>query len=262
MNTKVRLQKHIADIGICSRRKAEKLIKAGLVKVNGEIIREMGVKIEPEKDKVEVAEKRNTDFGLQTSDKNIRTVDRSPKTVVYIALNKPIDYITSSSSEQGASVLELITQQHNNTTIQQHIDLSNLRLYPVGRLDKDSEGLVLLTNDGEFTNQITHPKYEHEKEYEVTISEKLNKDAKKVLESGMVIDGKETQGIKIIKEWNKGKRIIVTVVLKEGKNRQIRKMFGRLGYRVQSLKRTRVGNLKLGILPVGKWKFVKKSDIV
>jgi len=135
-------------------------------------------------------------------------------------------------------------------------------VYPVGRLDKDSEGLLLLTNDGDLTNKLTHPKYEHEKEYDVTIDSPLTKDARKVLEHGMNLgeDG-FVQGIKIIDETSKGRRHTIRVILKEGKNRQIKKMFGRLGYHVQSLRRVRMGNLKLGTLPVGRWKFVKKSNI-
>ncbi|MCB9798834.1 rRNA pseudouridine synthase, partial [Candidatus Nomurabacteria bacterium] len=136
------------------------------------------------------------------------------------------------------------------------------RLYPVGRLDKDSEGLVLLTNDGELTNVLTHPRFEHEKEYEIQIDDHLSRDAKKVLEKGMKLDDEFVQGITIVNEKRIGRRHLVRVILAEGKNRQIRRMFGRLGYHVVMLRRVRMGKLSLGSIPQGKWKFVKKSQIV
>ncbi len=241
----VRLQKHIADLGICSRRKAEVLIVEGKVKVNGKLIKELGTKVDPEKDKVEV--------------ENVETKTEKPERKIYIALNKPVDYISSASSEQGQSVLDLLTKENNIKKIKEEL---KTRVYPVGRLDKDSEGLMLLTNDGELTNLLTHPRFEHEKEYEVVIHHPLTRDSKKVLETGMNIDGEHYQGMKIKREFNKGRQTIVTVVLKEGKNREIRKMFGRLGYNISTLRRIRIGKLKLGVLPVGKWKLVKKEDIV
>ncbi len=249
----VRLQKYIADQGICSRRKAEVLIGDGKVEVNGEIVREMGVKIDPDNDKVVV---------LGSESRPCLPVGRKPKAErrIYIALNKPVDYITSASNEQGRSVLDLIAPQYY-WKLQEKKQIKT-RVYPVGRLDKDSEGLVLLTNDGELTNLLTHPKYEHEKEYEVTIDKMLSRDARKVLTSGMQIEDDYVQGIKILKEFNKGRRVIITLILKEGKNRQIRRMFGLLGYHVISLRRTRIGKLKLGTLPIGRWRLVDKEKIV
>ena len=234
----IRLQKHIADLGICSRRKAEELIGLGKVKVNGEVVREMGVKVDSTKDKVEVDSPK---LGALNQEESL----------IYIALNKPIDYITSTSDKQGRTILSLLDRKKISA-----------RVYPVGRLDKDSEGLVLLTNDGNLTNVLTHPRYEHEKEYEITIDKPLTRDVKKVLSRGMKIDDEMMQGIEVKKEFNKGKRVIVTVILKEGKNRQIRKMFGRLGYNLISLKRVRIGKLKLGTLPVGKWRSVGKDKII
>jgi len=243
----VRLQKYMADRGYCSRRKVEELILAGKVKVNGQVAK-LGMKVDIEKDNVEVLS-----MGLLR-----RSTSRNDK--IYIILNKPIDYICSNSDEQGASVLELLKK--NSYWKPNGRDITE-RVYSVGRLDKDSEGLVLLTNDGELTNKLTHPSFEHEKEYEVMIDKQMEKPAIKVLEYGMDIgEGEYVQGIKVKKVFNKGRRTIVTVVLKEGKNRQIKKMFGRLGYHVISLKRVRLGKIKLGVLPVGRWKFVKKEDIV
>lgn len=244
----IRLQKHIANQGICSRRKAEELIKLGKVKVNEKTITEMGIKIDPEKDKVEVNQKTATPHSS-----NIMPY-------IYIALNKPIDYITSATSNQGKSVIDLLAKT-NNVTPKKARDITE-RVYPAGRLDKDSEGLLIITNDGNLTNQLTHPRFEHSKLYEITINMPLSKDAKKVLEAGMLIGDEKFQGIKIKKEFNKAKQTIVTIELKEGKNRQIRKMFGRLGYHVASLKRIQIGKLKLGVLPIGRWKFINKDQII
>jgi len=241
----VRLQKHIADLGITSRRKAEVLIADGKVTVNGKIVNVLGTKIDPALDTVavtehELAQPKNND-------------------PVYIALHKPPGYITSTTSEQGQSVMDLLTPENNIKSGKRA--LGSARVYPVGRLDKESEGLVLMTNDGELTNLLTHPKHEHEKEYEVTITQALSRDAEKVLKKGMVLGEERVGGIKLRDSFRKGKQHVVTVVLKEGKNRQIRRMFGRLGYEIISLKRTRIGRLGLGVLPVGRWKFVKKDNI-
>jgi len=246
----------MADIGICSRRKAEELILARKVKVNGELVTEMGVKVEAGKDIVEVLLNKITGKPYKEKDKNIQNFSNNSK--IYIALNKPVGYISSASSEQGSSVLDLITSQN---CVQKGQKL-NTRVYPVGRLDKDSEGLILLTDDGELTNELTHPKYEHEKEYEVTIDGFLNKDAVNILTKGMKIDSGYVQGIQILKEFKKGRKSIITAILTEGKNRQIRKMFGNIGYNVLSLRRTRINKLKLGVLPIGKWKYITKDKIV
>mgnify|MGYP001472428984 CR=1 FL=1 len=248
----IRLQKHMAQLGYCSRRKAEEYIAAGKVRVNGKKITAAGTKVDPKKDQVTIVgqEKRSH----QKND-----------ACIYVALNKPIDYICSAVETQGASVLTLITPNHY--LYQKEKDtaktiLESKRIYPVGRLDKDSEGLVLLTNDGAITQTLTHPSHEHEKEYEITINQPLTKDAIRVLERGMMIDTGFVQGIVVKKTFNKGRKTIVTVILKEGKNRQIRKMFGRLGYNLHQLKRIRIGKLKLNTLPTGSWKFVEKKDII
>ncbi|NCO04754.1 MAG: rRNA pseudouridine synthase [Candidatus Magasanikbacteria bacterium] len=242
---KIRLQKHIAELGICSRRKAEDLIRLGQVTLNGVVVTEMGVQVDPETDAVEVVG---------------AVPKRAGEKLIYIALNKPIDYISSTSNEQGASVLSLLTKE-NNIKPKLGRDVTE-RVYPVGRLDKDSEGLVLLTNDGTLTNTLTHPRYAHEKEYEVMIHEPLSKDAKKILSTGMLVNDEHVNGIRIVNESILGKRVFVTVILTEGKNRQIRKMFGKLGYRIFALKRTRINKLKLLSLPPGRWRFIRKSDIV
>lgn len=241
----IRLQKHIADLGITSRRKAEQLILDGKVLINGKTVTLLGTKVDPSKDTVKIS-------GQQS-----RREDSNKK--IYIALHKPVGYITSASSGQGKSVVDLLLRENGTQQTKRNI---TERVYPVGRLDKDSEGLVLLTNDGELTNKLTHPRFEHEKEYEVTLNEPLSKDAIKILEKGMSIGEEFVRGIRIVRQIKKGRQTIVAAVLREGKNRQIRKMFGRLGYDIQSLKRTRMGKLKLGVLPVGRWRFVRKKQIV
>ncbi len=240
----IRLQKYIADKGICSRRQAEKLISDGKVKVNGRVVTKLGTKVSDGRDKVEVLGKGNIQQELGK---------------VYIAINKPIDCITSTTSSQGKSVMELLVPGNYWKTGRPEI---KYRVYPVGRLDKDSEGLLLLTNDGELANRLTHPRFEHQKEYEVMIDKALSRDARKVLSQGMVIDGQEVRGVVIKKEFKTGRRVIITAILQEGKNRQVRKMFGNLGYRVLSLRRVRMGKFKLGTLPIGKWRWVKKEQIV
>ena len=245
----IRLQKHIADMGITSRRKAEDLIRAGKILVNGKIVTELGTKINPDIDNVSLKNKK----------KEINKNPIEQHGFIYIALNKPVGYICSNTSSQGASILELIIKENN---IGRNKQANTIRVYPVGRLDKDSEGLVLLTNDGELTNILTHPRYEHTKEYDVTVDKPLTKDARHILESGMILNDKKLKGITIKKEFNKGKRTIITLILEEGKNRQLRKMFGRIGYTITTLRRTRIGRLRLSTLPVGTWKYVKKEHIV
>ena len=242
----LRLQKYIADQGLASRRRAERLIGEGKVKVNDKIITKLGTKVDPTKDKIEVLNEKETKSKTQG-------------TKLYIVLNKPVDYISSASHAQGKSVLDLI---NNHNYLGRPKKSVNARLYPVGRLDKDSEGLILLTNDGALANRLTHPRYEHEKEYEVVIDRPLTRDAKFILTKGMSVADENYQGIKINREFNKGRKTIVTIILKEGKNRQIRKMFGALGYNIITLRRTRLGKLKLGVLPVGKWRLAKLSDII
>lgn len=244
MNEKIRLQKYIASLGVCSRRKAEDLINSNLVLINGRIAK-IGESIDPEKDKVEIK-----------GQSNIK--QQEPKKI-YIALNKPVDYICSSNKEQGSSMLELLTIKNCIDEIPKKLDT---RVFSVGRLDKDSEGLVILTNDGDLTNLLTHPSFEHEKEYEVVTAEIVTNEDKDTLEKTMNIDGQKYGGMKILKRKKIGKFCLTKIILKEGKNRHIRKMFGRLNYHVLTLIRCRVGKYQLNNLPVGKWKTINKSEII
>jgi len=223
----IRLQKFLAQAGIASRRKAEELIEAGKVKVNGKIVKKLGFKVDEIKDEI------------QYQGKTIRPAEEK----IYIALNKPTGYICSASSEQGKSILNLVKTKE--------------RIFPVGRLDKDSSGLIILTNDGELANLITHPRHESEKEYFIVLDQDLRPEDIKKLEKGMTIAGKKLQPTKVVMSKNKSARL----VLKEGINRQIRRTLGRLGYTVVKLKRIRIGKLELGDLKEGQWRKITKKDI-
>ncbi|MDO8669579.1 MAG: pseudouridine synthase [Candidatus Buchananbacteria bacterium] len=223
----IRLQKFLAEAGIASRRKAEELIVAGKVKVNGRVADKLGTKVD-ENDQVEY-------------DGRLLKIK---STKIYIALNKPIGYIASASSRQGPSVLDLVKIKD--------------RIYPVGRLDKDSHGLIFLTNDGDFANRITHAKYGCEKEYEVTIDKPFLPIDKKAFESGLKLAGYKLQPVRVTLV----KDNIVRLVLKEGINRQIRKMMGKCGYDVLDLKRIRIGKFKLPNIKIGEWQNINNNDVI
>jgi len=224
----MRINKFLAHSGIASRRAAEELIKQGKIKINGEIVEEVGKVIDENNDRVEYKGK----------------AVKPQEILVYIALNKPIGYVASVSSSQGTSVLALINRSQ--------------RIYPVGRLDKDSRGLLILTNDGDLAYELTHARFGCEKEYLVEIDKRLSSADKKIMEQGMLIEGKKLQPVKV--QFVKGYQI--KMILKEGVNRQIRRMLGRLGYSVLDLRRIRVGKLALGNLKEGEWRKIKKEDII
>lgn len=205
----------------------------------------MGLKIDPDIDKIYV-------YGKE--------IIRQANNLVYIELNKPEGYITSVTDNQGKSVINLLNKTNYQGTTSSDWRLP--RVFPVGRLDKDSEGLVILTNDGELTNLITHPRYEHEKEYIATIHPLFNLKDKTKLESTMFVDNEKMSGLKIKNVVNDKTQSIVTITLTEGKNRQIRRMFGVLNYKIDRLVRVRINKLKLKNLPLGKWKLIKREDII
>ena len=226
-----RLQKFIAECGVASRRKAEELIKAGRVEVNGAVVRssELGVKIDPATDKVTVDGK----------------LLKQKEAKVYIKLNKPRGYVSSCVSQKGErTILDLVK------------DIP-YRLYPVGRLDQDSEGLILLTNDGELANKLMHPRYEHEKEYLVNVASPVTSYALREMGDGMEIEGEMTKPAQVKQISEKS----FSIILKEGKKRQIRRMVETVGNKVLGLKRVRIGNIKLGDLPVGKHGQLNPAEI-
>ncbi|MBN3032819.1 MAG: rRNA pseudouridine synthase [Candidatus Saganbacteria bacterium] len=225
----VRLQKFLADCGITSRRKAEELIAAGKVSVNGKIVDRLGTKIDPAEDKVEAEGK---------------PVRPGPKKI-YLKLNKPRGVVSSCVSQRG------------EPTICDLIKGGDERLYPVGRLDQASEGLMLLTNDGELANRLMHPRYEHEKEYIVNVECRMPNDALRSLSSGIVIDGKKTLPAKVKRLGEKS----FSIVLQEGRKRQIRLMVEAVGNKVVALKRVRIKNLRLGDLKPGQHRPLTAEEI-
>lgn len=223
----VRLQKYLADRGVGSRRKCEEYIADGLIRINGKVVTEMGVKVDPEKDAIEVSPE-------------IRMIKQK---LVYIMLNKPAGYVTTRCQSEGKTVYDLVGVPE--------------RIFSVGRLDKDSSGLLLLTNDGEFAYQLAHPSFEHEKEYEVTVEGNITAGALDKLRAGVKLWGSKTLPTLITKTGKNSFRI----VLREGKNRQIRRICRKVGYPVKTLKRVRIGSLTLGSLPEGQWKYLQKTEI-
>lgn len=224
-----RLQKYLSQAGVASRRHAEDLITSGKVKVNGQVVKVLGTKVDPEKDQVLVSGKK---VGLQK--------------LVYLVLNKPKRYLTTRNDPaRRKTVFELLPPHLKNV------------VWPVGRLDFHTEGLLLFTNDGELTQTLTHPSKEHEKEYEVMIDKELSAGRIEKMENGMMIDGKKTAPAKI---RTNGTTVYITI--HEGINRQIRKMFGELRYSVRNLKRIRIGKLTLGDLELGQHRMIDKKEII
>ena len=224
-----RLQKYISQAGIASRRHAEELIVAGKVKVNGKIIRELGTKVDPSRDRVEVNGKKILQQKL-----------------IYLILNKPKRYVTTRHDPRARrTVFDLLP-----------LELRNV-VWPVGRLDFNTEGLLIFTNDGELTQQLTHPSREHEREYEAVLDHELSSGRIEKLETGMMIDGKKTAPAKV---RTQGTTVYITI--HEGWNRQVRKMFSAFGYTVRSLKRIRIGKLKLNDLQLGQYKLIDKKELV
>ncbi len=230
-NQKVRLNKYIASTGFCSRRKADEYIEAGKVTVNGEIITELGY-IVSVKDRVMI-------------DKKII----KPEPFVYIRYYKPAGYITTMDDEKGRkTIYDLLPEEVQN-------------LKPVGRLDKDSTGLLILTNDGDFINDLTHPSVKVPKVYRVTAQGKLNLNDLEVMEKGIEIEkGQIAYALARIIEFE-GKNTVLEMVLHQGLNRQIRKMLDCLGHPVISLKRLSMGPVDLQGLKRGQFKYIKPKQV-
>lgn len=225
--TMMRLQKFLSAAGVCSRRKGEELIARGDIRVNGNVVTVPGTQVDTQTDTVSV---------------NGRTV-RIQEENLYIALYKPVDYESTCRKKQDPIVLDLV-------------DIPQ-RVYPVGRLDKDSEGLILLTNDGKIHHRLSHPSFEHEKEYKVGVKKNLSDEDLRIMAGGMTLDEFKTQPCRIKRLDSKG----FMIVLKEGKNRQIRKMVEQRNNEVQFLKRTRIAHIRLGNLTPGQWRFLSVKEV-
>lgn len=230
----IRIQKVLSDNGVLSRRKAEEAIEKGIVTVNGRkaII---GQKIDPIKDLVAI-----DGVNLELRKK----IDK-----VYVMLNKPRGYVTTMSDELGRRcVADLVKDTPQ-------------KVYPIGRLDKNSEGLLLLTNDGDFANFVMHPSHHIAKTYRVTVRPDVNEEKIVTLSSGVIVDGVKTAPA-IVKVLDKeSNRVVLLITIYEGKNRQIRKMCEAVGLEVARLKRMSIGPVKLGMLQPGHWRELEPSEI-
>lgn len=224
----VRLQKYLADHGVASRRKCEEYIQQGLIKVNGKVVTEMGVKVDPEHDVIETAPE---------------LVVREQRFVYYM-LHKPVGYVCSVTGPEEPKITELLKAIPE-------------RVFPVGRLDKLSSGLLLITNDGRFAYEMTHPKFGQEKEYVVKVREKVTPFTVTEMEKPFYIQGKLTAPATIRLEGPH----MFHVLLTEGRNRQIRRMCEKAGLHIERLKRIRIKNLALGDLPSGEHRILKKNEV-
>ena len=228
----IRLQKFLANSGVCSRRKAEEHIVLGDVKVNGHIVTELGIKIEEGKDKVYFKNKL-----LKTEEKK-----------VYIMLNKPEGCVTTAK------------EQFDRKTVFDYIDIKE-RVVPVGRLDYDTSGLLILTNDGDLTYKLTHPKHNIKKVYIAKVFGEPSKEKIEKLKKGVIIDGYKTAPASVYILQKDAKYTVLKIIITEGKNRQVRKMCEAIGYRVVSLKRIAIENITIGNLKIGQYRYLTTDEI-
>lgn len=227
----MRLQKFLAHCGVASRRQAEVIISQSRVSVNGKIV---------------------TNPATDVSDQDLVKVDGKPvkinKTYKYYLLNKPLGVVSTASDEKGrVNVIDLIE--------------SDKRLYPIGRLDMDTTGIILITNDGKLTQILTHPKYELSKTYIAKVKQRPNKDSLNKLRRGIYIDGRKTKEaqVKILNSYEN--ETLIEISIEEGRNRQIRKMFDAIGHPIISLKRIKIGEIEIGGLMVGDYRELNKEEL-
>lgn len=231
----VRLQKFLASCGIASRRKCEELILAGKVEVNGKVVNELGTKVNIQKDEVKYNGK----------------IIKPEEEKIYILLNKPIGYVTTVKEQFGRDkVTDLVKQ--------------NKRIVPVGRLDMYTSGALILTNDGELVNKLTHPKNEINKTYNVTVAGIVTEQDIEKLKSGVEIDNSyitKPAKVKILRIDNEKNISRVQITIHEGKNRQIRKMCQAINKRVLALHRSKIGNIEVRDLKLGTWRYLTKKEV-
>lgn len=234
-----RLQKVLANAGVASRRKCEEIILSGKIKVNGKIVTELGIKVNPEKDKIEVDNK---------------VVNLNNKKV-YILLNKPIGYVTT------------VKDQFHRDTVMDLVKDVKERVVPVGRLDMYTSGALILTNDGDFVNKITHPKNEIEKTYNVTVTGIVSKeDVDKLTKGVEIVDNDEKYitkpaKVKILKIDDEKKISRLQITIHEGKNREVRKMCGAIEKKVLALHRARIENIDVKDIALGKYRYLKDWEV-
>lgn len=229
----MRLQKYMAKCGVASRRKSEEIISKGLVKVNGKIVDELGVQIDPTKDVVEVDGKT---IKLETNK-------------IYIMVNKPVGYVTTLKDEKDRKVVTDL------------IEGVRERIYPVGRLDIDTTGLLILTNDGDLTFKLTHPSNKVSKRYIAIVEGVPTKYELDRFRNGLVIDGRKTSkaNIKVAKRYDD--ESILDISIYEGRNRQVKKMCEKINHPVKKLKRISIGEIELGGLDIGNWRYLNQEEI-
>ena len=234
MEEKIRLQKYLANNGVASRRKAEEMILAGKVSVNGKVVTELGTKINPSLDKIEVN-------GQEIKEENEH---------IYILLNKPIGYVTTVKDQFNRdSVLDLVK--------------TNKRLVPVGRLDMYTSGALILTNDGDFVYKVTHPKHEIEKTYTVTIKGIVKQEEVEMLKQGVKIEDYITKParVKILKTDEEKNQSRLEITIHEGKNRQVRKMCEAINHKVLALHRSKIAGIGVKDIELGKWRYLKEQEV-
>ena len=230
---KIRLQKFIADAGIMSRRAAEEEIRLGKISVNGHPAT-IGMSVDPKADVVVYRGKR---------------VEFSRREHTYIVINKPRGYLSSTTDDRGRKcVTDLLVGV-------------NARVYPVGRLDLISEGILILTDDGELKNRLTHPKHNIPKVYRVKVAEEVTEEKHMILTSPLVIDGYKIRPVEVTLGEHDESGTVMRMTLYEGRNRQIRKMCEAAGLTVKRLSRLSIGNIKLDGLPVGKWRYLERHEV-
>jgi pseudouridine synthase len=230
---KIRLNKYLALAGIASRREADRMISEGRVSVNGKTVEMLGIQVDGEKDKVEV------------DGKSVKPM----KSGVYVMLNKPPGYlVTAKDPFQRPTIMDLLPSM-------------KVRIFPVGRLDFDSEGLLLLTNDGDLANRLMHPSYQVIKEYRIRVKPKPDLSTLTTLEKGISLDGKKTAPAKFRILTTTVKGTLLMAKLHEGRKRELRRMFEYTGFRVIGLKRVKLGSLHLGHLKKGKWRYLTRDEV-
>lgn len=233
MEKEMRLQKYLAERGVASRRKCEELIAAGKVKVNGHPA-DLGCKVNPMRDLVTVSGRR---------------IENKRGERLYIMLHKPRGFVTTMSDELGRRCVSELVEDAPD------------RVYAVGRLDKDSEGMLLFTNDGDFANAMMHPRTHVPKTYRVTVRPDFTDEQMLAFTEGVVIDGQRTQPAEVRVISREPGRVVLEIVLYEGRNRQIRKMCEAVGVQVARLRRIAIGDVRLGMLPYGKWRELTRQEV-
>ena len=227
----VRLNKFLSVAGVCSRRKADDMIQKGVVRVNGKIILSLGSKIDPVNDKVTV------------NDRQVVQLDQP----VYVLFNKPKDCITTASDERGRA------------TVMDYVQLKN-RVFPIGRLDRNTTGVLLLTNDGELTNRLMHPKFEIQKSYTVTLDRPLRPEHANQLVKGIRLSEGKTKPAEVYYPPGNKKKF-VGIVIHEGRNRQVHRMFEALGYEVAKLDRGAYAGITYEGVPRGRWRYLTRGEV-